>query len=100
LNREFYSRKLAVEESPFSKDSDWWSNDRADFEGYGRDQQFIDDMTSTWLSEIGRAMVVRLISDDRKKNVEWWIKIVTPLLAAIISLMGLIVALVTVSRSR
>jgi hypothetical protein len=81
-----------------SKDADWWSTDRKDYEGHGWDEQFVEDMSSTWLSETGRAMVTRLIADDRKKNIEWWIKILTPLLAAVISLMGLIVALVTVSR--
>ena len=55
-------------------------------------------MYTTWLSEIGQAMVTRLIADDRKKNIEWWMKIVIPLLTLMISLMGLIVALVTVAR--
>jgi hypothetical protein len=93
LLKEALDRGIAV-----SRDSDWWSNDRKDYERPGQDGQFIDDMTTVWLSETGRAMVTRLIRDDRKKNVEWWIKVITPLLGAAISILGLLIALITVSR--
>ena len=86
LVKEALRRRIAI-----SKDADWWTSDRADYEGHGWEEQFINDMTATWLSETGQAMVKRLIADDRKKNIEWWAKIVLPLL-------GLIVALVTVAR--
>jgi hypothetical protein len=78
------------------KEPDWWITDRKEYESHG--EQFANDMTTVWLSETGRAMVTRLINDDRKKNIEWWIKIVVPLAAALISLMGLLVALLTVAR--
>jgi hypothetical protein len=99
---QFESRRLVKEALQrgiaISKDADWWTNDRADYEGRGFEEQFINDMYTTWLSETGRAMVTRLIADDRKKNIEWWMKIVIPLLTIMISLMGLVVALVTVAR--
>lgn len=99
---QFESRQLVKEALrrgiAISKDADWWTNDRADYEGHGLEEQFINDMYMTWLSETGRAMVTRLIADDRKKNIEWLMKIVIPLLTILISLMGLIVALVTVAR--
>jgi len=102
-NLEQFESRLLVKEAHrrglvISKDADWWTNDRLDYEGHGFEEQFINDMYTTWLSEIGQAMVTRLIADDRKKNIEWWMKIVIPLLTLMISLMGLIVALVTVAR--
>ena len=102
-NLEQFESRLLVKEAlrrgiAISKDADWWTNDRVDYEGHGFEEQFINDMYTTWLSETGRAIVIRLIADDRKKNIEWWVKIVIPLLTILISLMGLIVALVTVAR--
>jgi hypothetical protein len=102
-NLEQFESRLLVKEAirrgiAISKEADWWTNDRVDYEGRGLEEQFINDMYTTWLSETGRAMVTRLIADDRKKNIEWWMKIVIPLLTIMISLMGLIVALVAVAR--
>lgn len=99
---EQFESNLLVQEAvrrgiTISKDADWWSSDRSDYE-HCQDQQFVDDMTTYWLSRTGRAMVTRLIKDDRKKNIEWWVKLVVPLIAALISLLGLIVALITVSK--
>lgn len=98
---EQFESKLLIDEArrrgiAIPKEPDWWNTDRQEYEGHG--EQFASDMATSWLSETGRAMVTRLIRDDRKKNVEWWIKIAAPLLAGLISLMGLVVALVTVAR--
>jgi hypothetical protein len=98
-----FESKLLIDEArrrgiSIPKEPDWWSTDRGDYEGHGWQEQFVVDMSTCWLSETGRAMVTRLIKDDRKKNIEWWVKMVAPLLAALISLMGLVVALVTVAR--
>lgn len=62
------------------------------------DSQFLDDLTVRWLTKTGRLMVANLLKEERKRNIEWWVKIVTPVLAALISLLGLVVALVTVSK--
>ena len=53
-----------------------------------------------YLTESGKAGVSRLIQDDRKKSIEWWVRIITPVLSALIALLGVIVALVSVSRKR
>jgi hypothetical protein len=100
---EQFESKLVLQEArrrgiTVSKDTDWWSTDRGDYDNHGWEPQFVDDMTTYWLSGIGRAMVTRLIKDDRKKNIEWWVRIVGPLIAAAISLLGLVVALVTVAK--
>jgi hypothetical protein len=78
LVKEAHRRGLVI-----SKDADWWSSDRGDYEGHGWDEQFIKDMTATWLSESGRAIVRRLIAEDRKKNIEWWFRIIMPLLSVL-----------------
>jgi lipopolysaccharide export LptBFGC system permease protein LptF len=57
-----------------------------------------DYAVTDWLSDAGGIGAAKLIRQERRTNAEWWVKIVTPLLAALISLLGLVVALVTVSR--
>jgi hypothetical protein len=77
------------------KNKEWWWDDSDQYEGP------IDQMeyaVSYYLTEQGKAGVRRLIRDEKRKNIEWWVKIITPLLAALISLLGLVVALVSISR--
>jgi hypothetical protein len=75
-------------ELPKGKDSWWW--DDLDYEG--------PDNYRNYLTDTGQAYVSKLIRDERKKNIEWWVKTITPLLGALISLLGLIVALISVSK--
>lgn len=51
-----------------------------------------------YLTDIGKAGVTKLIRDERRKNIEWQVKTITPIIGALISLLGLIVALVTISK--
>lgn len=69
----------------------WWADDAEEgMPGYA---------ITFWLNELGRTSVNKLIRKEWKENVEWWVKIVTPLLGVLISLLGLTVALVTVLKS-
>jgi hypothetical protein len=75
------------------KDNWWWE-----------DETFDGPMISNgvyegkfYLTEWGKAGVSKLIREERRKSIEWWIKVITPILSAIIALLGLIVALVTVA---
>lgn len=48
-----------------------------------------------WLSEKGRRAVANLIRDERRKSWEWRIKVLTPILAILVSVLGLVIALVS-----
>jgi hypothetical protein len=72
------AQEVGVELKP---DVDWW----------------LDEYLGV-LSNKGITMATKLIRSERRQNVEWWVKVCTPLIAALISLLGLIVALVTVSK--
>lgn len=73
----------------------WWREDET-FEG----REILNGVYEGkfYLTEFGKAGVSRLIQDDRRKSIEWWVKILTPVLSALIALLGVIVALVSVSR--
>lgn len=72
----------------FPSESSWWYEDN-DYEG--REVHYLTD--------IGKAGVSRLIREDRRASFEWWVsKVIVPLLTALISVLGLIVALVSVSK--
>ena len=77
------ARRLGIE---IPENSQWGRNRNAESNGH------------YWLSDFGRTGVTKLIKEERRKNIEWWIKLITPILSALISLLGLIVALVTVSK--
>jgi hypothetical protein len=73
--------------------SSWWRDDSDEYEGP------IDQMEyaiNYYLSPQGKAGVRRLIREEKRKNIEWRVKIILPILGALISLFGLLVALVTV----
>ena len=71
----------------------WWSDDN------DSDAPLPDYAITWWLNEYGRTGTAKLVKDEWKKDVEWWIKIVTPLLGVLISLLGLVVALVTILKT-
>lgn len=52
-----------------------------------------------YLTDAGKSGISKLIREERKKSVGWWVtNVIVPLLTAIISVLGLIVALVSVSK--
>lgn len=103
LRRHLYSRKQqfdAIEtgrlmrkvlrlgiELP-SKSKWWWDN--LDEEG--------PDNFNSFLTDVGKAGVSKLIREERRKNIEWWVKTLTPLFGALISLLSLLIALISVSK--
>ena len=63
----------------------WWRNDSENGE----------PPVLYWLSEKGRRAVANLIRDERRKTWEWRIKVLTPILTILVSILGLAVALIT-----
>ena len=80
------------------KTADWWEDDYNEQDYGGLPAHVLNDILNRWLTPKGRLMVAKLIREERRKNVEWWVRVIAPLLGALISLLGLVVALVTVSR--
>jgi hypothetical protein len=81
------ARRLGIE---IPNTRSWWWDD-SDYVDSPEDVSFL-------LTDIGKAGVSRLIREDRRKSIETWVKIITPILSALIALLGLIVALVSVSK--
>lgn len=63
---------------------DWWSNDDV------HSELSPDDIT-WWLSRKGRIGVANLIKQERRKDVEWWLKII----AALTGLGGVLVGIIS-----
>mgnify|MGYP003580614802 CR=1 FL=1 len=76
------AHSLGIEYPTQEDNPKWWNSNVAD----------------AWLSEHGQIRLNKLIKDERRKNIEWWVKVITPLLGALISLMGLVIALITVLK--
>ncbi len=80
------TEKLALEVPNYQEKPTWWRDDSENGE----------EAVVRWLSERGRRGVSNLIRDERRKTWEWRIKVITPILAILLSMLGLIVALITV----
>ena len=87
------ARRLALEIPSHDEQPTWWTDNSGD-------PTVPPNSISRWLSATGRVRVSKLVQEERRKSVEWWVKIVAPILAALISLMGLLVALITVLRNK
>ncbi len=85
------ARRLGIEIP--QKESWWWEDET--FEG-----EVINGVHEGkfYLTEFGKAGVYKLIKEERRKSIEWWVKITTPMLSALIALLGLIVAIISLSR--
>jgi len=73
---------LGIEYPTSDQKPEWWNN----------------TSDGQWLTHRGQIGLNKLIREERRKNIEWWVKIVTPLIGAAISLIGLIIALITIVR--
>lgn len=78
-------RQLGIE-LPSKKDSWWW--DDLDYAGP-------DDYRS-YLTDIGKAGVSKLIRDERRKNIEWWVKIIVTVITALTGLVGSLIGVLSV----
>ncbi len=54
---------------------------------------------SRYLHSRGQRTIRKLIRRERRENIEWWVKVVGPILALIVSILGLAVAAITVLRN-
>jgi len=82
---------LALGVPTYQAKPDWWRDDSDNGE----------ERVVRWLSEQGRQGVSNLIRDDRRQTWEWRIKVITPILTILVSILGLIVALITLlSKNR
>jgi hypothetical protein len=78
-------RQLGIE-LPSKKESWWW--DDMDYVG--------PEDASYYLTDIGKAGVSKLIREERRKNIEWWIKIVVTIITALTGLVGSLIGVLSV----
>ena len=88
------AERIALDIPSHQEKPSWWRNDGDEYE----------PAVLHWLSEKGRQGVANLIRDERRKTWECRIKVLTPILAILASVLGLTIALITlfikVSESR
>jgi hypothetical protein len=54
---------------------------------------------SRYLHSNGQRTVRKLIRKEQRENIEWWVRVVGPILTLIVSILGLVVAAITVLRN-
>lgn len=76
--------KLGIE-VPVQKE--WWWND-IDYVG--------PDEFQYYLTDFGKASVLKLIKEERRRNTEWWVKTVVTVILALTGLIGSIIGILSV----
>jgi hypothetical protein len=80
-------RQLGID-LPAKKDSWWWD-----------DMDYVDfDDSRSYLTDIGKAAVSKLIREERRKNIEWWVKIVVTIIVALTGLVGSLIGVLSVLK--
>lgn len=79
------AEKFGLEVPTFQEKPSWWRDD-------GEDGQ---EPVIRWLSEKGRQGLQNLIRDERRKTWEWRVRVITPILTILVSILGLLVAAVS-----
>jgi len=72
-------------ELPKDKKHWWW--DDIDYEG---------ENFRSYLTDVGKAGVKKLIRDEKRLNVEWWVKIIVSIFAALTGLVGSIIGVLSI----
>lgn len=75
-------------ELPRDKDHWWWSD--ADYAG---------ENARSYLTDIGKAGAQRLIRDDRRSSLKWWIDVCVPIFTALTGLAGAAIGIIALVLS-
>jgi hypothetical protein len=79
--------KLGVDIPTHEEKSTWWeSNSRGGFD--------FGPATVYWLSDAGMAGVSKLIREERRKNVEWWVRTVGSVAGLLTGLLGALIGVI------
>ena len=65
----------------------WWD----DMDDHGGTIDEIEAATNYYLTDKGKATARRLIREDKRRNVEWWIKIIGSIVALTTGLLGTLI---------
>src|SRR5439155_16455021 len=72
----------------------WWD----DMEDHGGTIQEIEAATNFYLTEKGEAAAKRLIREDKRRNAEWWIKMISSIVAFVTGLLGALIGVIAVLK--
>ncbi|CAN5363106.1 hypothetical protein BH20ACI1_BH20ACI1_01540 [soil metagenome] len=81
------AQQLGIEISPDKKN--WWWDD---FDDAGADN------FRHYLTDIGKAGISKLIKEEKRENIEWWVKMFVAIITALTGLIGSIIGVVAVLR--
>jgi hypothetical protein len=65
----------------------WWD----DMEDHGGTIEEIEAATQFYFTDKGEAAARRLIREDKRKNVEWWVKVVGAIAALVTGMLGALI---------
>ena len=85
------ARKRAIDIPSRRERPHWWKDDQDEL------GSLPEYAVTHWLSETGRIGVLKLIQQERRADIEWWAKLLGGLIGSVTALLGVIVALVSVS---
>lgn len=93
--RAFFESKQLIEKAlrlgiEIPRENGWWDSDYED--------GMPPEAVTSWLNYKGRIAAAKLLREERRKNIEWWVKTLTPLFGILISLLSLLIALISVSK--
>ncbi|MDT4896503.1 MAG: hypothetical protein QOH25_1580 [Acidobacteriota bacterium] len=71
--------------------ADWWWEDEDGYEGMTLEAIELTREQNLYLTELGKAGVKKLIRDEKRRNVEWWLRVVGSIIALITGLLGALI---------
>jgi hypothetical protein len=72
----------------------WWD----DSEDHGGTIEEIEAATMFYLTDKGQAAARRLIREDRRKNIEWWVKVIGSIAALVTGLLGALIGVIALLK--
>jgi hypothetical protein len=72
----------------------WWD----DMEDQGGTIDEIEANTNFYLTKKGEAAALKLIREDKRKNIEWWIRVVGSITALVTGLLGALIGVIALLK--
>ena len=86
LKREATQLGIDIPKTP-----DWWWENEEDYGNMSVQDIELLREDNIYLTELGKASVSKLIRDEKRKNIEWWLRVVGALIVLITGLLGALI---------
>ncbi len=88
------AHRLGIDVPSHTDKPEWWLDDIEENELQGAPEYAI----TRWLSPVGKAVIRRRIREEKRKDKEWWLKVILSVLTALTGVGGVVIGIISLLK--